>query len=513
MKAGLYARVSTEEQVEGYSLGAQTRAMREFCYQKGWEIAKEYIEEGKSARNENIDKRPQFKALIDDSLSGKVDVVVVHKLDRFSRNLIVTLSYFQEFAKHNIAFVSLSEQIDFSTPSGKLMLAMLGAFAQWYSDNLAHETSKGKRERAMQGYYNGDLPFGYIKGNDGIPIIEPKEAVAVKRAFEMYATGDYSFQDIANEINVMGFLTRNKRKQDIYGAVGPRPFTCDSVRDMISNLFYAGYVTYKGERFLGKHQAIISKDVYEKCCQVRREHHKQPRTHSSKFRIYLLKGLIRCAFCGEKLWANASQHRRYYRDVSTRRGWSCPYGNKYVRVEVIDRQIDQIMRGLAIPEAWQIEVVNILTSLDERARIAREKERIEEKLRRLKRLYAELEISESEYELERRKLEVSLASLVVPKEKEMVRAGEKLKDMLAIWGEATEEEKAKMLAIMLDAVYCDLNKEKIIALKPKSPFLPVFSLCNTLKEKDGLIFMPELVGITDPEGIRTPALHRDRVAC
>ena len=66
---------------------------------------------------------------------------------------------------------------------------------------------------------------------------------------------------------------------------------------------------------------------------------------------------------------------------------------------------------------------------------------------------------------------------------------------------------------MLDAVYCDLNKKEIIALKPKAPFLPVFSLCDGLKENDGLIFVRELVGIGDPEGIRTPDLHRDRVAC
>lgn len=129
-----------------------------------------------------------------------------------------------------------------------------------------------------------------------------------------------------------------------------------------------------------------------------------------------------------------------------------------------------------IPEAWQVEVLSILSSLDERARIAKEKERIEEKLRRMRRLYTELEISEAEYELERRKLEVSLTSLVVPKENEMIRAGEKLKGMLEIWGEATEQEKAKILTIMLDAVYCDLNARKIVALKPKSPFLPVFSL-------------------------------------
>ncbi|MBT9161437.1 MAG: hypothetical protein DDT27_01549 [Dehalococcoidia bacterium] len=514
MRAALYVRVSTEEQVEGYSLDAQLRSMRGFCAERGWEIVGEYIEEGRSARSENIGKRPQFKVLMNDAFSGKVEVVVVHKLDRFSRNLIVTLTYFQEFAKRNIAFVSLSEQMDFSSPSGRLMLAMMGAFAQWYSDNLAHETSKGKRERALQGYYNGDLPFGYIKGDDGIPVIEPKEAVAIERAFPMYATGDYGFQDVANEVNTMGFLTRNKRKQDIYGAVGPRPFTCDSVRDMISNPFYAGYITYKGERILGKQQAIIPKDVYEKCCQVRRKHRKAPRTHSPRFRTYLLKGLIRCAFCGEKLWVNASPSgSKYYREVSGKRGRVCLYPDKYVRAEELDQQVDGVMKSLVIPQAWQIEMMNILTSLDERTRIAREKERIEEKIRRLRRLYAELEIGEAEYELGKRRLEVSLASLVVPKENEMIRAGEKLKSMLEIWGEATEEEKAKMLAIMLDAVYCDTNRKKIVALKLKSPFLPVFSLCDGLKENDGLIFMPELVGIGDPEGIRTPDLHRDRVAC
>lgn len=513
MRVGPYLRVSSEEQVEGYSLDAQLRAIRAFCAEKGWEVIKEYVDEGKSARTDNVSKRPQFKALMDDALSGKVDVIVVHKLDRFSRNLITTLTYFQEMARHNVAFVSLSEQMDFSTPSGRLMLAMLGAFAQFYSDNLSHETSKGKRERALQGHYNGDLPFAYVKGDDGIPAVEPNEAVAVERAFSMYATGNHGFQDVADEVNAMGFLTRNKRKQSIHGAVGPRPFTCDSARDMVSNPFYAGYVTYKSERILGKHPAIVSKDIYEKCCQVRREHRKQPRTHSPKFRVYLLKGLARCAFCGERLWASASPHAKYYRDVSGRRGRICLYPDKYVRAEDLDGQMECIMKSLVIPEAWQMEVMNILGSLDERDRIVKDRERLEEKLRRVKRLYADLEITEAEYELERRRLEVSLVSLVVPKEDEMIMAGEKLKNMLAIWGEAKEGEKAKILTLMLDAVYCDLKKKEIIALKPKPPFLPVFSLCDGLKENDGLIFVPERVSIGDPEGIRTPDLHRDRVAC
>ena len=128
-----------------------------------------------------------------------------------------------------------------------------------------------------------------------------------------------------------------------------------------------------------------------------------------------------------------------------------------MKTEELDRQIVGMMKTLVILEAWQIEVMNILTPLDERAQIAKEKERIDGKLRRLRRLYAELEISEAEHKLERRKLDVSLASLVVPKKGEMIRTGEKLKNMLAIWDEATEAEKAKMLSIMLDAIYCDTN--------------------------------------------------------
>ncbi len=513
MRAVLYVRVSSEEQVEGYSLDAQIRAMTEFCNERDWQVVGSYIEEGKSARSERIERRPQFKALINDVFAGKADAVVVHKLDRFSRNLIVTLTYFQEFAKRSIAFVSISEQIDFSTPAGRLMLAMLGAFAQWYSDNLAHETSKGKRERALQGYYNGDLPFGYVKGDDNIPVIELNEARAVERAFSMYATGEYSFQEIAETVNSMGFRTRNKRKLDIYGAVGPRPFTCDSVRDMITNSFYAGFVKYKKKMIPGKHLPIVSQEVFDKCAQIRHERSKRPRTHSTRLRTYLLKGLLRCSFCGEKLWASASRYGKYYRDVSARRGRTCPLPASYVRADELDAQIDRIIRNLTLPQSWQIEVLNIVTSLDERVNVAKQRERIEEKMKRLRKLYSELEMSEAEYELEKRRLEVTLASLTVPKEDETIKAGEKLRSMLAIWDGASEEEKAKMLAIMLEAVYCDTRLKKIVALKPRGIFLPLFALCDNLKEKNGMVFLSDFVGIGDPDGIRTHDLHRDRVAC
>jgi len=130
-RAALYARVSTEEQVEGYSIDAQRRAFRELCTQKAWTPIAEYIEEGRSAHTEDISKRPVFKEAIEAALSHHYDVLVVHKIDRFSRKLKVTLDYFDKLHKAGVTFVSIGEQIDFSTPTGQVFLAMVGAFSQF----------------------------------------------------------------------------------------------------------------------------------------------------------------------------------------------------------------------------------------------------------------------------------------------------------------------------------------------------------------------------------------------
>jgi len=125
MRAALYARVSSEEQVEGYSLDAQRRAFQTLVEARGWTIYKEYLEEGKSARTENINKRPVFREATADGLDRKYDILVVHKVDRFSRKLRITLEYFDKLGKADVGFVSIVEQMDFSTPWGKFTLSML----------------------------------------------------------------------------------------------------------------------------------------------------------------------------------------------------------------------------------------------------------------------------------------------------------------------------------------------------------------------------------------------------
>ena len=175
MKAALYAGVSSEEQTEGYSIDAQRRAFAVLCESKEWIPCREYVDEGKSARTENINRRPAFKEAITDALEHQYDILVVHKVDRFSRKLSVTLEYFNKLVKAEVGFLSITEQMDFTTPWGKFTLSMLGGLAELYSDNLSFETKKGWQERREQGLYCGALPFGAMKGDDGVPIQDARE--------------------------------------------------------------------------------------------------------------------------------------------------------------------------------------------------------------------------------------------------------------------------------------------------------------------------------------------------
>ena len=130
MRAAGYLRVSSESQIDTWSIPGQKHAFEEYCQQKDWQVVGVYSEEGVSGRWDSVDRRPQLKRLLKNSEKQAVDVVVVHSLDQWSRNLRVTLDTFKHLADQRVAFVSLTVQIDYSTPEGRLLIAMIGAFAK-----------------------------------------------------------------------------------------------------------------------------------------------------------------------------------------------------------------------------------------------------------------------------------------------------------------------------------------------------------------------------------------------
>jgi DNA invertase Pin-like site-specific DNA recombinase len=184
MRPAGYVRVSRAEQIEGYSLDAQVRAIEAFCAARGWGSPAIYTEGGRSAYSEVTAKRPQFAAMLDAAVAGQHDTIVVHKLDRFARSLITTLRELKRLDGAGVAFASVSEQIDFTTPIGKVLLAMLAAFAEYFSANLSAEVKKGLREKEARGLHIGPVPWGAIRV-DGRLQIDPAREDDLRRLLEM----------------------------------------------------------------------------------------------------------------------------------------------------------------------------------------------------------------------------------------------------------------------------------------------------------------------------------------
>ena len=132
-QVALYARVSSEMQVEGFSIEAQLRAMREFARDQHWEVVREYIEEGFTA---GTDARPQFQILLRDARVRLFDGLLVHKLDRLYRNLTQLLALVNSLEQQGITLISVTERVDFSTPSGKMLLTNISMISEFYLNNL-----------------------------------------------------------------------------------------------------------------------------------------------------------------------------------------------------------------------------------------------------------------------------------------------------------------------------------------------------------------------------------------
>ncbi len=498
-----YVRRSSEMQKDNYSIDAQKRAIREAAKLRGLPEPIFYEDDERSARGEQIAKRPQFKQLLDDVQAnpGRM-VVMVHTLDRWSRNVMVTLQSFRILSLSRTAFISLSEHIDYSTPEGMLQLTILAAFAAYFSDMLAKHTSKGKSERVAQGLYNGDIPFGYRStGLKSPPEFDPEEYPGLRLLGELRMKG-VEADKIADALNEAGFRTGSKR-------FGARLFNKDTVTAMLRNEFYAAYapgdergtVKYKEQRFRGLHPAAFTYDEWQKIRAVTQSmHHASTRTEQVKH-VYQFAGYISCIHCGLKLRCDTGNtpdnRRQYYRDAAKARRLPCPAGgNLMVRIDLVDEQFGELLKSLKLPENWR-EVIRrdmvaqALAAGVTPENVEREKERLKLKKSRTIKLYKEGYIDEEEFQGEMAAAELALKQLDAPEVdgvtyNEVIEAGEHLPGMAALWDVATVEERYEMVTIILEpgGLYYDLENKIVAALKPRPAFLPVLRMLNGVMEFD-----------------------------
>ncbi len=499
MITAIYARVSSEEQVEGYSIDAQIRAFHNLVEAKSWGVYKEYIEEGKSARTEDINKRPVFKEAMADGLANKYDILVVHKVDRFSRRLRVTLEYFDKLGRAGVGFFSIVEQMDFSTPWGKFTLTMLGGLAELYSDNLSQETKKGLHERRKQGLYCGTLPFGAIKGKDGIPEPDIEERVVMREgnsfivknyeglkvAFDL-AVQNKSDRDIAMALSASGYRTT--------GTHGARPFSKDTVKDMLKNRFYIGKIPDGNGGWLkANHQAFIDDDLFEMVQNNRISMHAKRSTVNINSRIYSLGGIAKCARCNGNIRMQTNPHgkgRVYCANRAS--GLGCDFQGTFLAI--YEEQIEWYLSSFFIPENYQEQILEshrkLVSNYDE---YVIKRNGLEAVLIRLEEQYRWGHIQQKEYLREHKNIESQLrqipcAKLVDDKIKQLAGF---LSNIGQAWKAANQEQRNKLSKVLFQEIILD-SGGRVIAVKPNAELAPFFKLSYEYHK-------PDIAG--DPEGI------------
>jgi site-specific DNA recombinase len=464
-----YIRVSSEEQTENYSLSAQERAIRFYCQAHDWDLIAIYADEGKSAWSDDPSSRPQFAAMLADAELGKFDVVIVHKLDRFARNLNVATHTLKTLREIEVSFVSVSEQMDFTTPFGKAAMNILLIFAELYSDNLSLETRKGKAERKRQGIYNGLLPFGATKGEDCIPIPDPGNLPGLVMAFEMGA-GGASDREIARALNETGYRTTGNR--------GPNPFTKDTVRPMLQNRFYLGELPDgEGGWIPGKHKAMIDTALFDAAMiarfrQTRRRHNPGTPARSP----WALSGIATCT-CGATMSASGrNDHRTRIECASRRQGLKCEAPSFYA--EVVESQIGELLTRFVVPPEHRREFVTLwLAQQEQRASSAQERHRLEAKADRIKFLYLEGDLDDTDYRQERADVLEALAAIPADRVPNNEAVGERLMSLLVelsnAWVVASPEERNKIARKLFADVV--IENRTAVAVKPRPELAPFFA--------------------------------------
>jgi len=498
----LYRRVSDERQMEGASLDEQNQALRAYAEARGWQIVADYNEASSSWHG----TRDQFEQMVEDARAGKFERVLVWALDRFARRSGEVHGVTEELERMGVHVILVKEGIDLCDGSiaAKAIKSALALAADLENVARADRARMAWSHRKSLGLFHGSLPTGYRhSGRKHQPaVIHEEEAAGVRRAFRLYATGQYSLIDLCSQLNGEGYRTcRGKR------------YSYRALHGILRNPAYAGRFDIDGELVDSNETALIEWDLYEQVQRVMASHAKAPRSVSRKFSPYLLKGLVFCEACGRKMYAQTTQDKiARYKDSSYFKRQVCPTSaliergeGVMVKEDDLAPQIEALVKSFQLLPAWRDRVLDILASRDERRALETQRQALEVKLERLKTLYVEGDLALGEYRTQRDGVRDELEALVVPEERQVLDAGQFLETMAAIWDEATLEERHDLLTAIFRKVWVDRVSARIVAVEVFADFVPVLRGMESLVWEGERFLVGEKLVAVENEG---RLLHR-----
>ena len=342
MNVYLYARKSTDdEERQILSIEAQLAELREYAAKEGIHIVREFIE----SRTAKEPGRPIFNAMLDEVEKGEVRGLLAWHPDRLARNSVDggRIIYLVDTGKLTaLKFPTFWFE---DTPQGKFFLNMAFGQSKYYVDALSENVRRGMRQKLRRGEFPGKPPVGYLNEPRLRTIIvdEPK-ARLVRRMFEAYASGRYTFDDL-HEL-VTGWGLTSHREQPIARSMLPK---------LLANPFYVGLFQYSGETHEGSHQPIVSRELFEQAQNVLAS---RGRPHKPRRRPLSYLGFIQCGDCGASVTGERQKGHHYYR--CTRKLGPCTQ-KRFIREETLTDQLRAVTASAAIPSepgAWMLSQVD-----------------------------------------------------------------------------------------------------------------------------------------------------------
>jgi len=290
MRYASYFRISTDETRQKFSLEAQRDSAVKHLesIKDGGTLVKEYSDE---ASGKNME-RPNLQRMLADARGGKFDCILVYKVDRLSRCLRDICQVMEDLDNCGVAFRSITEPFDTSTPIGKAFIQILGVFAELERENICDRTRIGMERKVSQGEWVGHPPFGYDYCADEKRLIPNRgEAIVIDKIFKWYVHDRMGSKTIGLRLNEMGIRTKN----------GKRWASCQII-SKLKNPVYIGKIKRNGTVYDGNHKAIVSEEIWDKAqiqLEERRKNYSKRRSNGSKF---LFTGPTKCGICGANIY-------------------------------------------------------------------------------------------------------------------------------------------------------------------------------------------------------------------
>ena len=355
-----YIRVSTYTQVDGKSLDGQLEEIRQYCKAFNINLVDVYSDEGHSGKS--IEGRPAFKKMLSDiDEKQEVNYVIVWKLSRFGRNACDSLNSLNYLQARGVNLITLKENLDTSTQTGKLVFTLLAALAEMERENIREQTLNGKKYTALDGSWNGGVaPYGYSLQDKAL-VIDPEEAEVVRKIFEWYLEeDDIGYSGVCAKLNDAKIRPRQKQRLDRKAMQASNseepiylPMVADwyssMVRDILDNPVYKGKIRYGhypvktlpngkttriySDDFIladGKHEAIISEEMWEAVHEkINRMKKHRGRNDSERETVHnIFNKIAKCPQCGGNMVSCSPTYRKGDKKIYYS-SYVCGYNNNH----------------------------------------------------------------------------------------------------------------------------------------------------------------------------------------